>query len=736
MSENKMLLVSSNADSGKEFCALARAVTGQEPVVATCDDNVSDLVLIGSDAVNLEVHRLIIEKHCIKSLDIRTGMDDYRILTLNENGRRILILAGGRTRADYYAVYDYFERFCNCRWFWDGDIIPKRDALPMDGIDYVHRFRMRYRGLRYFAHRSLHRFQAEHWSMPEWEKELHYLLKKRFNLFMLRIGSDDQFQQAFPETVPYPPEDARDPDAIPHSYNDRTCFWGMKERARIRSQIIEMARKLDLSHPVDMGPMTHWYCRTPSAFLDAYHPKLQSQSTKTYNEQSGQTWELSVDENVVNYWKMTLAELKRGERPDFFHIIGLAERRFGSDEDNMQLKLYAYRRFIRLLREEFPNAVLLVAAWDLMMQWKPSEVRSLLQEFDPENTIILDYTQDLQIRANDFVQWGLPCRFPYIFGIFQGVEHYSGVAFDFKYTENNFQQTVNDPFCKGMVLWPEMSHAHTLLHEYLAKRSAGDEFSLRQFCIDRYGCEAEPMEKIWNMLEAEFAVCSFHQHGLYFDDTFCLLKTLSGIGKSLSESARREQYRKMQELRPHIAGVYSSLAEIASRTSDEMTRRDIIDIARTHLVSNLVCEMSSLMGRFWEWRKDGAEKPSADRFVKLTEYFAKLLETSDEYSLNNSLELLSKAHPINPASEDTLMGNAENHYCRSYIAELARAIYIPEANALKKWIDSATKEGVLNHQELLDAESAIRDEYYAHPLATYKVPGEPLENVLNELENI
>ena len=37
---------------------------------------------------------------------------------------------------------------------------------------------------------------------------------------MLRVGMDDLFQRAFPDTVSYPPEDKADPEAMPRSYND------------------------------------------------------------------------------------------------------------------------------------------------------------------------------------------------------------------------------------------------------------------------------------------------------------------------------------------------------------------------------------------------------------------------------------------------------------------------------------------------------------------------------------
>lgn len=730
-----MYIIAPNKDCISAFNKLCRAVTGKKLPILQEDDGVSDLVLIGSDAVNKTVHDLIMAGK-LESLNIRTGSDDFRILSLKDGSRKLLLLAGGRTRADFYAVYDYFERYCSCRYFWDGDIIPKRKELPVDDLDYTHNFQLRYRGLRYFAHRSLHRFQSEHWSLPEWKKELEYLLKKKFNIFMLRIGHDDIFQKAFPDIVKYPPEDRSDPDAIPRSYDDRTCFWGLKERGRLRREIIRHAAKLDLHHPVDMGPMTHWYSRTPTDFLKKVQPSLLSQSTVGYNEQTGLCWDLTDDRNIENYWKLTQAELKYYDKPDFFHIIGLAERKFGEKRQNLQMKLYAYRRFIRKLREEYPHAPLLIAAWDLMLEWNADEVRTFLKELDPENTFILDYTQDLQYQDNDFVQWGLPHRFPYIFGIFQGVERYSGCAFDFEYTERNFSHTVNDPMCKGMILWPEMSHAHTMLHEYLAKRSAGMPFSVEGFCRDRYGKNADAMAEIWRKLEKEFAENSFHRTRLLFDDTFNLLMHLGEMYDDHTDSALQEEFRRMQTMRPKLTGIYSALAAIVRNGADERTCRDVLDIARTHLMSDLLREFADTMDALWKWRLGNEAKPDGNRFVQLTGLFHRLLATSPEYSLSDSLEKLAKVHPLNPASEKTLMGNAENFYCRTYITELALGIYLPEAEFLRDWIASADRSARENKAEFEKAAAQIREAFYAKPLAAYQTEPHELSNVLDELETI
>ena len=730
-----MKIIASDRSCAASFNKLCAAVTGRKLPVTDTDDGVSDLVLIGSDAVNLKVHELIMTGK-IETLGIRNGSDDFRILSLEENSRNILILAGGRLRADYYAVYDYFERFCACRYFWDGDITPKRSSLPVKGLDHTHRFQLRYRGLRYFAHRSLHRFQAEHWSLEEWKKELDHLLKKKFNLFMLRIGQDDIFQKAFPDLVGYPPEDRQDPDVIARSYDDRTCFWGLKERGRLRREIIRYGHKLDLFHPVDMGAMTHWYSRTPTEFLRKAKPSLLSQSTAGYNEQTGLCWDLADDRNIENYWKLTQAELKYYDKPDFFHMIGLAERKFGEKRQNLQMKLYAYRRFIRKLREEYPHAPLLIAAWDLMLEWDAVEVRQLLSELDPENTFILDYTEDLQYRHNDFVQWGLPHRFPYIFGIFQGVERYSGCAFDFEYTERNFAHTFNDPMCKGMVLWSEMSHAHTMLHEYLAKRSAGLPFSVEEFCRDRYGKNAAAMEKLWRKLEKEFAENSFHLTRLLFDDTFNLLLHISEMYQDHTDSALQEEFRRTQEMRPKLTGIYSGLAEIVRNGADERTRRDVLDIARTHLMSDILREFADMMSALFQWRLDGRAKPDGGRFVRLTRMLHRLLATDREYSLLASLEKLAKVHPLNPASEETLKGNAENFYCRTYITELALAVYIPEAEFLADWIARSDRTSREDKKEFEDAAAAIRENFYAKSLRELQTEPGVLSVVLEELEHI
>lgn len=47
-----------------------------------------------------------------------------------------------------------------------------------------------------------------------------------------------------------------------------------------------------------------------------------------------------------------------------------------------------------------------------------------------------------------------------------------------------------------------------------------------------------------------------------------------------------------------------------------------------------------------------------------------IVKSSQEFSLCDSLDRLKEYAPVNPVFEHTLEGNAENSYCRTYIAEL------------------------------------------------------------------
>lgn len=712
------------------FADLYFKVTGKKTELLHADDAVDtgDMVLIGSESVN-PAAALLVQKGEIPALEIPEGREDYAIRTfVLSDGRKILHLAGGRIRGDYYAVYRYFREFAGCRYFWDGDRIPHSDSLPLSGISLVQKFRFRYRGLRYFAHRSLHRFQAEHWDWEEWKQELEYLLKSELNLFMLRIGNDDIFQKAYPEIVPYPPEDGHAPGAILHSYNDRTSFWPLRYRGELRKRILDFAKKHDLMHPEDMGPFTHWYSATPVEYLEHFKPAMLDQSTATYSENTMKIWDFRKEEHLEQYWAVTKAHIKHYGSPELFHTIGLAERKFGDSAEGIRLKLIAYKKFIGRMRKDYPAAPLFVASWDFMFRWNPEDVRDLLKYFDRENTLILEYTADSNFKRNNYKTWGLPGNFPWIYGMFQGLEPHNTLGFDFERTGKQIDEAVDDPMCKGLVIWSENSHANARLLEYLAARSSGRNAGLESFCRDRYGEFAEKMCAMWRYSEGAFKMlaweCDRDRKGI--DGavmSFSLMRQLE-LYDNFSVEEMRECAEELEKLPAVPVEFYTIAAELVNdgACGDHMVFRDLIDLLRTALSCDCGREWIRIQKTLWDWRenKAAAEDIDPDRLTGWTECLGNILSQHSDFSLYASFKRLHGRHHVNSVSEDVLKGNSENAYCRGHISEFFPAFYVPQTEIFAGFIKDICNAG--DRKKLNDPESfktgseKLREHFYATAL--------------------
>ena len=151
-----LIIIPTSAEKGYLHAArtiqnIYKEITLREIAVSEHDDGISDLFVIGSDAVNDFVMNEFLDRS-IPPLGIRYGTDDYSIISYKKGERRVVVFAGGRVRSTIYAIYDFFERYADCSYFWDGDVIPKRDEIEIPDFHIIESPRFEYRGLRYFAH--------------------------------------------------------------------------------------------------------------------------------------------------------------------------------------------------------------------------------------------------------------------------------------------------------------------------------------------------------------------------------------------------------------------------------------------------------------------------------------------------------------------------------------------------------------------------------------------------------
>ena len=719
MKGGKMKIYSKDELALEVFNGLAEKMTGHKIPRAVDTVPGEDLIILGGEEINtIFADGYLNGKRPLSAF--RSGSDDYFIESHEAEGRHILLLGGGRRRALLYAVYAYFE-LIGCGYFWDGDVIPKRDALQLDGFHVTESPRFEYRGLRYFAHRSLHRFQAEHWTLDDWKKEIDWILKKRLNLFMLRTGQDDLFQKAFPDIVAYPEDSKRsyseeELKVFHRSFHDRRPVWSLRERGRLRKALLEYAFERDLMHPEDTGTMTHWYSSTPQEFLDAEKPDFipVANSLKGYaGSPKNLVWDIRSDKNIENYFKLTQAHIDHYGRGELFHTIGLAERRVSDDsETNHRWKLYAYRRIIERLRKSYPNAPLLLASWDFLNRnWTSDELRELLSMMDPRNTLLFDYTSDTDIENNNFLYWQCVGKFPWIFGIFQAFESGNDLRGNYETIKRRLMIAKNDPYCKGMVIWPENSHGDTLMYEFFAANAWKPDFMeirdfIPVFCRRRYGEAAARMERLWKAFlpVIECGYWNFHQ---YYGEMFAHLE----VAKFPVDAKEADSYLlEIKRLAPCANPAVEALADLADCPLDDpMIRRDVIDMARTaggRLFQYLYNKTAFLSIA----KADLTQILDLSRCVLHT--LADIVRSSAEFSLCYSLDDLKSYASLASDFETTLKNNAVTDYNRTYIAELFDGCYFDE---FETYADGALK-GVDKVKDL----DEIREKFMREPLEQYR----------------
>ena len=740
--------------AGEAFRDMAEKVTGTRPEITETVPENGDIAVIGSDSVNDFTAKAFAED-LIDSLGIRYGTDDYAIRSVRQGERRFLFLAGGCGRSTLYAVYDYFERFLGCHYYWDGDVIPHAETLPLDVDAVTEKPRFEYRGLRYFAHRGLHRYQAEHWSLADWKTEIDWLVKRRMNYFMLRIGMDDLFQKAFPDTVDYPCASERLPEAG-DGYDDRTLFWPLEFRGMLRKQVLSYARERGLMHSEDFGTMTHWYSRTPIQYLEKKRPVLLDQVSSGYKQQTGLCWDPRVRENLDNYMKITDAFVKEYGSPELFHTIGLAERFICEKrEDDMKIKRYTYRRTLQRIREKYPQSRQLLAAWDFLRWWQPQEVKNLIAELDPEHQIILDYMCEFEDPGQTFLTWDVIGKFPWIVGIFHAYECMNDIRGQYDITKERLETASADPFCRGMVLWPELSHSDTLMLEYLARNSWKPESLTveelaERFSRERYGTAGARMNGIWQHTlpvtklvgwgtasggspeDADRARFSRN----YRDNRVYLMDMLHAdcLHHPKKENLLRWEYvaAKAREVLPDGIDALRGIAALGDADAENpFVKRDAVDIAQslTGRLSHFgVMKLCLLRHEFEEGKDTLAE---AERLIgclwALSGAMAEILGCHRDYSMAETLEGLGRVCPVNPVFEPTLKRNLVNGYCRQAAYEPYRELFMAEQRTFYDWVLEnmrAGRRGDWDASPLADAEERLFARFMEKPLAEMRPTGE------------
>ena len=613
----------------------------------------------------------------------KSGNDAYRIAS-EGNG---VAITGSNLRSVFYGVYDLLERRGGCHWFWDGDVVPKKGAIDLSALDVREESRFEYRGIRYFAHRGLTRFQAEHWGLDDWKREIDWCVKNRLNLFMLRIGQDDLFQKAFPDVCPYPDPSKPVPEAM-RGYDNRSLFWSLQYRGELRKKVMDYAFARGMMSPEDFGTMSHWYSRTPKSFLEKMKPAFLPQEGGCYGDPTDRVWDIRNDRWLDAYWRLTETSIANYGRPGLLHTIGIAERHcFTNRADNLKMKCEMLNLLVRKASAHYPKSKVLFAGWDFYLTWKPDEVSRFVKTLDRDKILLWDYEADASDRTN-FTEWDVIGKFPYTFGIFNCYEAGLDVRANWRLIRERQRMAEVDPMCRGFILWPESSHTDPFLLKYFtanAWRGGRDDTDVlvSEFCRERYGSQAKELETLWR------DVLSVSTNHVGWGENYggFIFGTLSSSRSILDHEVCKGELSGCE----CAARVFRGLSKVD--LSADFVKRDAFDLART-AGDRIVLGVAKRLLREARAVANGTGsaslvKQDAELFVSLVAGMSRILELHEDYSLWESLERLNAVRKVeNPDFGRVLFDNAVNDYCASHQYEAARYVYLPMARRFAAWISA------------------------------------------------
>ena len=106
---------------------------------------------------------------------------------------------------------------------------------------------------------------------------------------------------------------------------------------------------------------------------------------------------------------------------------------------------------------------------------------------------------------NNFLSWNVIGKFPWIFGLFHAFCSDTELRGPYDLINERVKIAKNDPYCKGMVMWPELAHSDPIILEYLTRNSwapleTSVEKMVEDFSTKRYGALATEMNSVWQRM--------------------------------------------------------------------------------------------------------------------------------------------------------------------------------------------------------------------------------------------
>ncbi|TAM83334.1 MAG: hypothetical protein EPN47_04280 [Acidobacteria bacterium] len=679
-----------------------KQMTGTAPLLF--DASVQELQ-IGRGAT-FHVGRTISTTRLISSGKIKDPAEKdseaYLVQTVSAPGPKQLVFLGGTGIATLYAVYHYLQRHCGVGCFADGDHVPQRTLIPVDGIDIFAQPRFKER-----MHQSLctYWYAVPWWRWEDWQKYLDWALKNRYNIISLQCnpGEDIVWHKTWNKfgvdvadgSYSGPPYGIY--SAIKYGIAPPLPAAWREGQSELTQKIIHYARARGMRTLVPFVPgivppeFHRVYPDAPTFKLTWLGPSHVQQyllpSSTLYHDVGKAFLEeyLSLYGTDHLYWLETYLECS---------VIG---------DDRLQREV---RRDIaaanfQIVDELDPQATGFIEGWSYLDRpeiWTPALVKESLDKLPMNRIRIIDFWERYRLYEEMDYWW----RRPWHFGAIR-VFGYSTYLFgNLPLMEQQFRQIAKDPRadqCVGFSSLEETLGDNYFCFQFLAKLGWNPaETSLRSFtreyALQRFGSAAAP---------SMIAVLEELLARTYRDDeqlAFPLYWKRLGTSEASIIPRHSAAHMYIPSLRRALERALTAKLALAE---NPLALHDLNDIARKYLAELFSFHLIAMNAAFEESRETRFEQ-EAVVIHKIMTFIESLLSHDDYYWLSPSI-LKARTLPGAPADIDrrvrdilTLWAGAIVDYaCRDYY-ELVEGYYRPRVQAYVRKLGEDLHKGqrVLN----------------------------------------
>ena len=625
---------------------------------------------------------------------VKKDREAYVVRSVDADGKRYVSFLGGTGISTLYAVYHYLKKGCGCGFYWDGDHVPSRNTLPVQGVNIS--------AQPHFSERmcmnlTLYWYSTPWWDWDDWKRYIDWALKARFNILSLwdTPGEDVAWKKAW-KRMGVEISDASysgPPYGIfaPIKYGVRPPLseaWREGQSA-LNKQIIQYARARGMR---SLAPAVPGIC--PPEYVST-HPEARTFEI---------SWSRLSKQRYLHPRSPEYHEVGKAFLEEYLSLYGTDHLYWlenylecdveGSDEVQLDARREIAGANFKVMDEVDPQGVGICSAWSFLFKpqyWTPQLIKECLERMPADRVRVIDQWAEMvpEHKREDYFA-GRPWHFGIVYS-FGGNTNLHG---SMQFIEKQFHKVLDDPLaeqCVGFYPNEETIHHNYFYYEFLCHLGWNPkEVDLSSFTSEysreRYGEGAAP--GMAGALEELLA-------SVYGSDD--LTQPLYWHRLGTGSGYFRLQVANRRAFIPHLRrALECALAAAPTVGDNELYFHDLNDIGRQYLAELFAAHLVKTQEAEAALDETAFER-EASILESLMEAIETLLSHDDYYWLS---PYIRKARKLPGAPKDvdvrardilTLWADVIRDYACRDLYELVQGYYHPRVTIWIRTLRSALK---------------------------------------------